>query len=201
METALSADTIRCVRCGQPKPPDAYARSPGKRNGRHSWCKPCLNDYSRGVRRSRGQQPAVRRVRVRTGWIRCSACGTDFPESEFRRDRRGQPYSYCRECHNAYISELNRAKRKDPAYRAKLRKGERTRRRAEKREVRADRAHRLQASQQAIGRLRENGWSLRRIATESGLHRTTLSRIVAGRCVPYQETYRRLRAFARGQQP
>lgn len=194
--TALIPTEKTCRHCWQTKPAGDFGRKPTMRDGLQSWCKDCTNDRGREIRRGRGERPAHRRVRVRPGWIRCSDCGKDLPESEFRKDGHGRPYSWCKPCHNAYLAELNRFKRKDPAYRAKLRIGERKRRTAEKREVRAERVHRLHASQMAIARLKAAGWTMRRIAVESGLARSTLQHIQNGK-VPFPETYERLMRFAR----
>jgi hypothetical protein len=194
--TALLPADKRCRRCDQTKPAHAFSRHEGKRDGLQSWCRFCVNERSREIRRGRGQHPAKRRVCVRPGWARCAMCGNDFPESEFRRDGKGKPYSYCRPCHNAYLAEINRTRRKDPAYRAMLRRGDRRRRAAKKRENAVERETRLARSRLLIDRLRADGWTLRSIAAESGIARSTLQHIRAGH-VPFPDTYERLSRFER----
>jgi transcription elongation factor Elf1 len=199
MESALPAAKT-CRHCRQTKPAGDFGRKPAHREGLQSWCTVCTNARSRELRRARGERPVRRRVSVHPGWFRCAACGKDLPESEFRRDGRGKPYSYCRECHNAYLAELNRSKRKAPEVRAKLRQYDRRRRAAQKRENAADREARLTRCRLVIERLRADGWSLKRISAETGIARSTLVYIRAGH-VPFPTTYARLVAFERSVRP
>lgn len=190
-------ETKTCRRCNQTKPAAAFNRHARMRDGLQSWCRACVNGRSREIRRAAGIGPAKRRIHVRPGWSRCGLCGKDFPDSAFRRDGKGKPYSYCRPCHNAYLADLNRSKRKDPAARAALRRGDRRRRANAKREHAAERRDRLAGAQRLIARFRADGWTLRRLAAASGIARSTVQHIRAGH-VPYPATYERLVAFARG---
>jgi ribosome-binding protein aMBF1 (putative translation factor) len=185
-----------CRRCGQTKPAGAFHRDARMRDGLQSWCARCVNERSREIRRARGQGPAVRRVSVHPGWFRCAMCGKDLPGSEFRKDGRGRPMSYCRPCHNAYLTQLNRVRRKDPAVKEALRKADRRRRAARKIEHASERADRLHGAQTLIERMRARGWTLRRLAAEAGIARSTLQGIRAGH-VPFPATFARLVAFAR----
>lgn len=40
-----------CRRCGVAKPLDAFHKQPSGPQGRHSWCRPCANDYARVYRK------------------------------------------------------------------------------------------------------------------------------------------------------
>lgn len=52
-----------CQRCGEVKPLDAFHRQPTGPQGRHSWCRPCANEYAR-VNRKRAPLSVSQRRRL-----------------------------------------------------------------------------------------------------------------------------------------
>jgi hypothetical protein len=96
----------RCRDCGEDKPLGAFSPSTKSRDGRVSYCRPCLAErhkkYRRAKAASEGRQVRERRD-VPDGHRWCPDCKTAKPLSDFPRNRsgRGGYGGYCRPCHSA----------------------------------------------------------------------------------------------------
>lgn len=86
----------RCGKCREQKSPEDFHRARNTTDGRHGWCRVCMNAYM-----------SSRRIRIRPvlpfGMKRCPACGEikaldDFGRNMVKPDRAR---SYCRPCENA----------------------------------------------------------------------------------------------------
>ena len=103
VEERLSLEgTKRCARCREEKPRSEFWAHKRAKDGRCSWCRPCMNAYmsSRRVRKRPPKPP--------DGFKRCSRCREVKPVEEFFRNaaRHDGLTSYCKVCfpeHAAYM--------------------------------------------------------------------------------------------------
>ena len=97
----------QCPDCGERKPLESFSPSSKNRDGRTTYCRPCMNVRHAAYRDARrGGPPTVHRgsgpVADRTvKW--CAQCEQELPVSAFGRNRSNGDgmTAYCRPCHNA----------------------------------------------------------------------------------------------------
>jgi hypothetical protein len=100
----------KCPDCGVEKELSQFSPAQGRRDGRGTYCKPCMSRRSQvSYRERRAAAGAVVRTReaLPDGHKRCPDCEQvevveEFPRNKGARDGRG---GYCKPCHNARTRE------------------------------------------------------------------------------------------------
>ena len=99
-----------CRDCGESKPLAAFPPAKKHRDGRGSYCRPCMRVRSKASYRKRraGLGKTVREpLALDVGMARCPACGQVKPVEEFTRSRASTSgrHAHCRPCHNDQTRE------------------------------------------------------------------------------------------------
>lgn len=94
-----------CRDCGESKPLTEFSPSSKNRDGRVSYCRPCLAVRHLRYRDARaGAEPSRRsRARATSADVKwCPRCELEVPRAEFGRNRSASDglTAYCRPCHN-----------------------------------------------------------------------------------------------------
>jgi ribosome-binding protein aMBF1 (putative translation factor) len=141
-------------------------------------------------------QQCRRRIRVRTGYLRCSACGRDLPEDDFYL-KAGRRSSHCRPCEIARSAARHKARyATDPVFRETEKRRVRTWKRRHPADGASWQRMRVHAARRHLARLKAAGWGLRRVARAIGRSKSTVRAWREGTCAPRTESLRRLRALA-----
>lgn len=98
--------------CGQEKPLTDFSPSTRNRDGRVSYCRPCLAVRHRSYRDARvGSEPSRRSsVRASSSDVKwCPRCRAELPRAAFGRNAAAKDgmTAYCRSCHNI-VARTNR---------------------------------------------------------------------------------------------
>ncbi len=100
-----------CRDCGTAKPLEDFSPSKKNRDGRVSYCRPCLRVRNRAYRDARAGSEPTRKHPARLSspdvkW--CPQCRQEVPRTGFgsNRSSRDGLTAYCRPCHNRRMREL-----------------------------------------------------------------------------------------------
>src|SRR4051812_27777463 len=96
-----------CRDCGESKSLEEFSPSKKNRDGRVTYCRPCLRIREAAYRDAARGGPPRRPEAVREGHKRCPACKAELPLAEFGKNRstRDGLNSYCFSCHNMKTRE------------------------------------------------------------------------------------------------
>ncbi|MES4791695.1 MAG: hypothetical protein C4321_00745 [Chloroflexota bacterium] len=182
----------RCQACGTTIE-RAFPRQRGRKQRLHRRCLTCNERYQR----TEGLQG---RMQPRVGYLRCNdpiglhqrtKIPRDLPLDDFYRDGNGRFQRQCRYCKR----EMNKRRRiriaQSPDLYAKLveqeRKRMRKRREELKQEQRLAAIRRSEQVRNALGFLREHGWTIGQIADHIGAHRVTIWKWAVKGAIPSRE--------------